>query len=166
MEKLGLIIVASGAIIVIGLVLLALGNQVILDSVNQGDGKVSINQDITVSTSIDSKKTSIGIFAVQVIDIKENIFSAKILDPLGIEIIALKVNEETIEEKFDVIESGIYKLVIQSSIEEKSQVFGAIGPLPDEGKKQLVSFQYMLSLLEWLGYLGQGFLKSKKDQFR
>ena len=73
MEKIGLVIIASGAIIVIGLVLLALGNQVILDSVNQGDGKVSINQDITVSTSIDSKKTSVGIFAVQVIDIKENI---------------------------------------------------------------------------------------------
>ena len=137
MQKSGLVIVGSGAIIVIGLVLLALGNQVILDGVSQGDGKVSINQDIIISTNIDSKKTAVGIFAVQVIDIKENIFSAKVLDPLDIEIISLKVNEETIEEKFDVIESGIYKLVIQSSIEEKSHVFGAIGPLPDEGKKSL-----------------------------
>jgi len=162
MEKTGLVIIASGAIIVIGLVLLALGNQVILDSVNQGDGKVSINQDITVSTSIDSKKTSVGIFAVQVIDIKENIFSAKILDPLGIEIITLKVNEETIEEKFDVIESGIYKLVIQSSIEEKSQVFGAIGPLPDEGKKTISFISVYVVIIGMIGLFGAGILKIKK----
>ena len=156
------VIIASGAIIVIGLVLLALGNQVILDSVNQGDGKVSINQDITVSTSIDSKKTSVGIFAVQVIDIKENIFSAKVLDPLGIEIIALKINEETIEEEFDVIESGIYKLVIQSSIEEKSQVFGAIGPLPDEGKKTISFISVYVVIIGMIGLFGAGILKIKK----
>ena len=162
MEKIGLVIIASGAIIVIGLVLLALGNQVILDSVNQGDGKVSINQDITVSTSIDSKKTSVGIFAVQVIDIKENIFSAKVLDPLGIEIIALKINEETIEEEFDVIESGIYKLVIQSSIEEKSQVFGAIGPLPDEGKKTISFISVYVVIIGMIGLFGAGILKIKK----
>ena len=162
MEKTGLVIIVSGAIIVIGLVLLALGNQVILDSVNQGDGKVSINQDITVSTSIDSKKTSVGIFAVQVIDIKENIFSAKILDPLGIEIITLKVNEETIEEKFDVIESGIYKLVIQSNIEEKSQVFGAIGPLPDEGKKTISFISIYVVIIGMIGLFGAGILKIKK----
>ncbi len=162
MEKTGLVIIVSGAIIVIGLVLLALGNQVILDDVNQGDGKVSINQDIIVSTSIDSKKTSVGIFAVQVIDIKENIFSAKVLDPLGIEIITLKVNEETIEEKFDVIESGIYKLVIQSSIEEKSQVFGAIGPLPDEGKKTISFISVYVVIIGMIGLFGAGILKIKK----
>lgn len=162
MEKTGLVIIASGAIIVIGLVLLALGNQVILDGVNQEDGKVSINQDITVSTSIDSKKTSVGIFAVQVINIKENIFSAKVLDPLGIEIIALKVNEETIEEKFDVIESGIYKLVIQSSIEEKSQVFGAIGPLPDEGKKTISFISVYVVIIGMIGLFGAGIIKIKK----
>ncbi len=162
MQKSGLIIIGSGAIIVVGLVLLALGNQVILDGVSQGDGKVSINQDIIVSTNIDSKKTSMGIFAVQVIDIKENIFSAKILDPLGIEIITLKVNEETIEEKFEVIESGIYKLVIQSSIEEKSQVFGAIGPLPDEGKKIISFISVYVVIIGMVGLFGAGILKIKK----
>ena len=162
MQKSGLIIVGSGAIIVIGLVLLALGNQVILDGVSQEDGRISINQDITISTNIDSKKTSIGIFAVQVLNIKENIFSAKVLDPLDIEIISLKVNEETIEEKFDVVESGIYKLVIQSSIEEKSHVYGAIGPLPDEGKKSLSFISIVIVIIGMIGLFGVGILKIRK----
>ena len=162
MQKSGLIIVGSGAIIVIGLVLLALGNQVILDGVSQGDGKISINQDITISTNIDSKKTSIGIFAVQVMNIKENVFSAKVLDPLDIEIISLKVNEETIEEKFDVVESGIYKLVIQSNTEEESHVYGAIGPLPDEGKKSLSFISILIVIIGMIGLFGVGILKIRK----
>jgi hypothetical protein len=162
MQKSGLMIVGSGAVIVIGLALLALGNQVILDGVSQENGRISINQDITISTNIDSKKTSIGIFAVQVMNIKENVFSAKVLDPLDIEIISLKVNEETIEEKFDVVESGIYKLVIQSSIEEESHVYGAIGPLPDEGKKSLSFISIVIVIIGMIGLFGVGILKIRK----
>jgi len=162
MQKLGLIIVGSGTIIVIGLVLLALGNQVILDGVNQKDGRISINQDITISTNIDSRKTSIGIFAVQVMNIKENVFSAKILDPLDIEIISLKVNEETIEKEFDVLESGIYKLVIQSNIEEESHVYGAIGPFPNEGKKLLSFISIVVVIIGMISLFGAGILKIKK----
>ena len=157
-----MIIVGSGAIIVIGLVLLALGNQVILDGVSQEDGRISMNQDIIISANIDSKKTSIGIFAVQVMNIKENVFSAKVLDPLDIEIISLKVNEETIEEKFDVVESGIYKLVIQSNIEEESHVYGAIGQLPDEGKKSLSFISIVIVIIGMIGLFGVGILKIRK----
>ena len=68
-------VVISGTLIVGGLILLALGNQVILDEINQGNGIVSINQDVIISTNFDSQETSIGIFAIQVIDIEENILS-------------------------------------------------------------------------------------------
>ena len=95
-------------------------------------------------------------------NIKENVFSAKVLDPLDIEIISLKVNEETIEEKFDVIESGIYKLVIQSSIEEESHVYGAIGPLPDEGKKSLSFISILIVVIGMIGLFGVGILKIRK----
>jgi len=162
MQKSGLIIVGSGALIVIGLALLALGNQVILDGVSQGDGKVSINQDIIISTNIDSQKTSVGVFAVQIMNLEENVFSAKVFDPLEIEIISLKVNEETVEKEFDVVESGIYKLVIKSSNNEKSQVFGAIGPLPDEGKKSISYISVYVVIIGMVGLFGAGILKIKK----
>ena len=162
MQKSGLIIVGSGALIVIGLALLALGNQIILDGVSQGDGKVSINQDITISTNIDSQKTSVGVFAVQIMNLEENVFSAKVFDPLEIEIISLKVNEETVEKEFDVVESGIYKLVIKSSNNEKSQVFGAIGPLPDEGEKSISYISVYVVIIGMVGLFGAGILKIKK----
>ena len=163
MQKLGLIIVGSGALIVIGLVLLVLGNQVILEDVNQDDGKISINQDITISTNFDSQKTETGIYAVQVMNAKENVISAKILDPSDIEISSEIINEETIENKFDILESGIYKLMIQSNIEEEIHVFGAIGPLPDEGKKSISLISIFVIIIGMIGLFGAGILRIKKS---
>ena len=80
MQKSGLILVISGSLIAIGLVLLALGNQVILDEIIQGNGKTGINQDVIISADFNSQETSIGIFAVQIIGVEENIISAKVLD--------------------------------------------------------------------------------------
>ena len=43
--------------------------------------------------------------------------------------------KDTVEEKFDVLETGTYELIIYSSDDEGIYVTGAIGPLPDESKK-------------------------------
>lgn len=137
MRKSGTIIVGSGILIIAGLFLLVLGNQAILEGVVQDNGMIRSEQTLTISTDFDSQVTSIGIFAVQIIEFKENTFYAKILNPFDIEIISQEISEETIEEEFDVLDSGTYKLIIQSNNNEVTQVFGAIGPMPDSGKKTL-----------------------------
>ena len=85
--------VVSGALIVVGLVLLVLGNQVILEGINQGSGQLSSNQALTVLSEFDTENTSTGIFAVQIIEFKEGTFSAKILNPSDIEIM-LRGNQQ------------------------------------------------------------------------
>ncbi|MCH6586034.1 MAG: hypothetical protein IH792_03270 [Thaumarchaeota archaeon] len=137
MQKSGIIILGSAALIVIGLILLVLGNQIILEGVSQGNEKVSSSQTLTISVDFDSQETSIGVFAVQIMEFKDNTFSAKVLDPFDSEIISQTINEETIEKEFDVLETGTYKLIIESTSNEETIVFAAIGPLPDAGKKSL-----------------------------
>ncbi len=132
-----MIIIGSGVLIIIGLFLLVLGNQAILEGIVQENGKVSSEQVLSIDNNFDPQTTPIGVFAVQIVDFQENTFSAKIVDPLGIEITSQQINDETIEEEFEVLETGIYKLIIQSNSNEESQVFGAIGSLPDSGKKVL-----------------------------
>ncbi len=139
MQKSGLIVVIAGVLIVTGLVISVLGNQWTLEGINQENGKVSLTQTVTISVDFDAEETPIGIFAVQVMEVKENTVSAKILDPSDIEIISQKVNEDTIEEEFDVLETGTYKLLIQGSNDEEIYVTGAIGPLPDANKKFIIS---------------------------
>lgn len=152
MQKSGLIIVILGLLIVTGLVVSIVGNQVTLEGINQGNGEVSSTQTVTIPVDMDMGETPIGIFAVQVMEFKKNTISIKILDPSDIEIIFQEVNEDTIEEKFDVSETGTYQLVIQSSNDERIYVTGAIGPLPDANKKNIISIISTSTLL--IGMIG------------
>ena len=148
--------VASGALIVIGLILLVIGNQIILEGVSQGSGKVSADQALTILADFDTQDTSVGVFAVQTMEIKDNIVSARVLDPFDSEIISQMINEENIEKEFDVVETGNYKLIIESTSEEETQMFAAIGPLPDVGKKSLGFISMYVLVIGMIGLVGSG----------
>ena len=131
--------VIFGLLIVTGLVVSMVENQITLEGIKQGNGRVSSMETVTVSVDLDKEITPVGIFAVQIMEFKKNTISATILDPSNIEIISQKVNEETLEKEFDVFETGTYQLIIQSSDEDEIYVAGAIGPLPDADKKFILS---------------------------
>ena len=152
MQKSGLIIVIFGLLIVTGLVVSIIENQSTLEGINQGNGKVSSIETVTVSVDLDKEISPVGIFAVQIMEFKENTISAIILDPSNIEIISQKVNEETLEKEFDIFETGTYQLIIQSSDENEIYVAGAIGPLPDADKKFILSIISLSILI--IGMLG------------
>ena len=152
MQKSGLMTVIFGLLIVTGLVVSMVENQITLEGINQGNGKVSSIETVTVSVDFDKEVTSVGIFAVQIMEFKKNTISAIILDPSNIEIISQKVNEETLEKEFDVFETGTYQLIIQSSDEDEIYVAGAIGPLPDADKKFILSIISLSILI--IGMIG------------
>ena len=139
MQKAGLMVVIAGVLIVSGLIISVLGNQLTLEGIIQENGKVSLTQTVSVSADFDADNTQVGIFAVQIMESKESTTYAKILDPSDIEIISQKVNEDTIEREFDITETGTYTLLIQGSSDEEIFVTGAIGPLPDTDKKFIIS---------------------------
>ncbi|AFS80205.1 hypothetical protein NKOR_01495 [Candidatus Nitrosopumilus koreensis AR1] len=164
MQKAGIILIASGALIVIGLILLAVGNQILLDGVFQGNGVVSSNQDLVIVGDFDSDKSSVGVFAVQVMEFKENMISAKVLDPFDNKIASKNIDSETIEEGFDIRDSGLYKLIIQSNSNEEFQVFGAIGPLPDAGKKFLSFVSAYVLIIGMVGLTGSAVYRVKNKK--
>ena len=129
-------------------------NQITLEGIVQGNGKVNLEQVITVLVDLDKDETTIGIFAIQIMDFKENTFSAKILDPSGIEIISEKINEDIVEQEFKVLNSGNYELIIQSLDDQESYVAGAIGPLPDANKKLIITSSSTLCIIIGMGGLG------------
>jgi len=151
-QKTGLLIVIFGILIVTGLGTSVLENQVTLEGITQGNGKVSVSETVTISVDLDKKETAMGIFAVQIMEYKENTFSAKILDPSGMEIISEKINEDTIEQEFEIFDSGNYELIIQSSDDEESYVAGAIGPIPDADNQ--IIFSTISIICTILGMIG------------
>lgn len=165
MQKSGLTIVIFGLLIVAGLVVSIVENQITLEGINQGNGKVSSIETVTVSVNLDKEIAPTGIFAVQIMEFKENVITAIILDPSNIEIISEKINEETIEKEFDVFETGIYQLIIQSSDENEIYVTGAIGPLPDADKKfilSIISLSLLIAGMVGLAVMGIIEIKNRK----
>ena len=154
MQKTGLFIVIFGILIVAGLAISVIENQITLEGITQGNGKVDSVQVVTISVDLNKNETPIGIFAVQIMEFKENMFSVKILDPSGTEIISERIIEETTEQEFKVLDSGKYKLIIQSFEDKESYVAGAIGPLPDAEKKFIISNISTLCII--IGMIGLG----------
>ena len=152
MQKSGLVIVIFGLLIVVGLAVSVVENQITLEAINQGNGKVSTVETVTISVDIDKEITQMGIFAVQIMEFKENTISAKILDPSNLEIISEKINKETVEKEFEIFETGTYQLIIESSDDDEIYVTGAIGPLPDADKKLILSSLSLIILI--IGMVG------------
>ena len=156
MQKFGIMLVGTTSLIVIGLILLVVGNQIILGGISQGEGKITSSQTLVISVDIDSEETTKGVFAVQIMEFKDNIFSAKVLDPFDSEIIFQTINEETIEKEFDVLETGTYKLIIESTSNEEPMIFAAIGPLPDANKQLLGSISMIILVIGMIGLVVVG----------
>lgn len=156
MQKSGIMLGSSAALIAVGMLLLVLGNQIILEGISQGDGKVSSSQSLTVSADFDSQETSVGIFAVQIMGFKGNTFSVQVLDPFESEIIFETINADTIEKEFDVLETGTYKLIIESTSNEEPIVFAAIGPFPDTNKQLLGSISMIILVIGMIGLVVVG----------
>lgn len=161
MQKIGFAVVISGGLIVAGLVLLALGNQVILEGVSQGEGMVNENQEVVISAEFDSLKTPIGIFAVQSMNVEKGIISAKIFSPSENEITSLNIEKDTTEKTFEILENGKYRLVIQSTYNKEIQVFGAIGPIPNDEKKIISYISIMMLVIGMIGLIVSAILKIK-----
>ena len=68
------------------------------------------------------------------------------------EIISEKINEDTIEQEFEIFDSGNYELIIQSSDDNESYVAGAIGQIPDADNQ--IIFSTISIICTILGMIG------------
>ena len=161
MQKSALVLVISGVLVVLGLVLLVIGNQVILEGVSQNNGLINSNQPLVISGNFNSDDEE-GILAIQLVEHQENTFSVQVLDPFGTEIFFESIKEDTIEREFDITSPGTYKLIIQSSNVDETQVFGAIGPVPDAGKKSLGFVSMYVLVIGLAGIIISGIFAIKK----
>ena len=160
-KKSALILAVSAILVVLGLFLLTVGNQIILEGVSQDNGLINSNQPLIISGDFDMND-DVGIFAVQLVEYQENVFTAQVLDSFGTEVFFESIKEDTIEREFSITSPGAYKLIIQSNSVEETQVFGAIGPVPDAGKKSLAFISVYVLIVGLAGLAISGILAIKK----
>lgn len=136
MKKSAIFLAIVGVLIGAGIILSFYGNYILFEDLVQGNGEVFDGQDLVIEVELDSSKTKSGIFAIQILDYKEGMVTASIIDPSNTTIESESINQEVFEGLFEVTSSGNYKLLIENK-GETANVFGVIGPEPDEGKRAL-----------------------------
>ncbi|MFB5646849.1 MAG: hypothetical protein ACE5RO_01745 [Candidatus Nitrosomaritimum yanchengensis] len=153
MKKSAIFLAIVGVLIGAGIILSFYGNYVLFEDLVQGNGEVFEGQDLVIEVELDSSKTKSGIFAIQILDFKEGMVTASIIDPSNITIESESVNQEVFEGLFEVTSSGNYKLLIENK-GETANVFGVIGPEPDEGKRALSNISMYILVTGLVGMAG------------
>jgi len=158
--------VIVGSIVGVGIILSFYGNQVIFEDLNKGEGQVKFGENLIIPVELDNTETQTGIYAIQIINFKEGI-TAKILDPFDKEIESQLIDKEVFEGRFNIVVSGIYKLVIENTDEKEIKVFGVIGPEPDAGKKSLGFISLYILIIGLIGMVGVAIyaIKNRKKSF-
>ena len=156
MQKSSILLLIVGGLIGIGIVLSVYGNQAIFEDLAKAEADVSYGNDLEVTIELDQEENKNGIYATQILNFKEGIFSASIYDPLGIEIESHNIDEEVYESRFDITSSGTYQLIVTSTDQEETRVFGVIGPEPDAGAKSLGFISLYILVIGVIGMAGVG----------
>ena len=146
----------SGALIAIGIILSFYGNQVIFEDLAKTEGDIGAGEELILETELDASVNKNGVYAIQILNFKEDTISINLYDPLGMEIRSQKINKDVEEGKFDVIDSGTYKLIIRNSDQVKTKILGVMGPEPDAGKKSLGFISLYVLVIGLAGMIGVG----------
>ena len=156
MQKSSVLLLIVGGLVSIGIVLSFYGNQVIFEDLAKKEGDVRFGEDLMVNIELDESLNKKGIYAIQILDFKEGVFSAIVYDPFGIEIESHPINQEVYEGEFEIISSGTYQLIVKSANQEETKIFGVIGPDPDAGVKSLGFISLYILVVGVIGMAGIG----------
>ncbi len=164
MQKSGILLIVVGVLVATGIVLSFYGNQVIFEDLAKKEGDVRFGENLEVTIELDQSENKKGIYAIQILNFKEGVFSASVYDPLGIQIESSSINEEVFEGSFDIISSGTYQLIIESNVQEETRILGVIGPEPDAGAKSLGFISLYILIIGVIGMAGVGIyaIKSRR----
>ena len=154
MQRATILFVIVGSVISTGVILSFYGNQIIFEELIKGEELVKVGKNLIIQAELDNTKIGNGVYAIQVMDLKEGTITAKVLDPFDIEIQSQAINEKVFEGRFDMTTPGIYKLVIENTDEKEVQIFGVIGPEPDAGKKSLGFISLYVLIIGLFGMVG------------
>ncbi len=155
MNRMAVTLAGSGCAVAVGLILMAIGTQAVLEDVIQGSGTVGAGEYLEVEVAMDPDAEATGVFAVQVLETVEGSeITARVLDPLGSVVAFEDVKEDSIEGRFDVTDEGAHRLIVENEGEGKPLAFGAIGPLPDASARALAFIPFYILLAGVMGMAG------------
>ena len=158
MAKAGKFLVAIGVLIGIGAALLFIGSQAITSDIIIQEGQIDDTIKLELQANLDPEINSEGVFVVQTMEGIEISLQVSILDPSKHEITVNTVVTNSFEDRFDITESGMYTLVIETTNDMVVNVVGGIGHVPDASAYSISVIGFAMLLIGMIGVVVIGII--------
>ncbi len=156
MEKPLIFLVVVGAMIAAGIILSFYGSQLTTQDIIVKEETIAPGSTVEVSIELDPKVNELGVFAVLFQKYEEDSFSVSVYDPSGSIVISKIAEKESIEERFEIISDGTYKLEIENSGLEESQIVVGVGYMPGAATLSIGITGFYLLIVGLVGIVGIG----------
>jgi len=133
MQRSSVVLVLMGGLIAGGMALSVWGNQALFEDFAKGEGSVGAGESLSVQVPLDESQS--GVFAVEVLELRQGTIRATVTDPHGSQILAEQVDGEAYEGYFEIGVAGNYTLRVDNSDRVEKLIAGYIGPEPDASKR-------------------------------
>jgi len=150
-----------GIILGAGMILSFYGAQLTTQDIIVQEEIIAPSSAVEVTIELDPKVGETGVFAVLLEKYEEDTISISVYDPLGSKIISKIAEKESTEERFEIVSSGTYKLEIENSGLEESQIVAGLGYMPDSGTLSVGVTGFYLLIVGLIGIVGIGFYAIK-----
>lgn len=131
MEKPLIFLLIVGALIGAGIILSFLGSQLATQNLVVKEENLVAGLSIEVVVELDPSISETGVYGILLPKIKDDAISISVYDPIGTQILSKTLNQESTEEQFNISSIGSYKIVIENSGLEDTQVVAGIGYMPN-----------------------------------
>ena len=131
MEKPLIFLLIVGALIGAGIILSFIGAQLATQNLIVNEENLVPGSSIEVMAELDPTNSETGVYGILLSKIEDNAILVSLFDPQGAQILSKTVNQESTEEQFKISSSGSYKIVIENSGLEETQVVAGIGYMPN-----------------------------------
>ncbi len=151
MQKSSVLLVIMGGLVAGGMALSVLGNEVLFEDFAKNEGRIGTGDRLEVQVPMEQSES--GVFAVEVLELRQDTIYAAISDPSGNQILREAVDREAYEGYFDVSMSGNYTLMVDNSDREEKLIAGYIGPEPDASKRTIAFVSIYMLVIGLVGML-------------
>jgi len=138
----------------VGMTLSFYGSQIITEDLVKEQFDLISGETFETFADLDPMISESGVYVVQTTNFQENSIHVKIFDPIGSQIISKTVESESFEDRFEILSSGEYRIIIENTGSEDTAIFLAIGHLPDTSKLSVGITGFYILIVGMIGIAG------------
>jgi len=166
MQKSPIFLVIVSSLIAIGIILSFYGAQLTTQNLIVKEEKLVPGSSFEIMSELDLSRGDAGVCGILVENFEKDAISITIIDPLGNQVISKTVDKESTEERFKIVTSGTYKLIIENSGVKETQIVAGIGHMPDNFAISVGITGFFILIVGLIGIVGIGIyaIRNKRKQ--